>query len=155
MSTTPNTIHAHRPGPTTNQTYSYRPWLHQRPAPPLIEPTVTEPDYTKDVSHIGQCTSRCATQANRKTYIFKLHTDTAIYQTLFTFKTHRPHNPPEYIALINNSQMTQITYTVLYKHVKLLCSDSLQLCIYMTSSHMLPPNAWKCYQDYCPSRPIH
>ena len=60
-----------------NQTYIYRAKLHQRPCPLLIKPTATEPNYTKDISHIGQCTytqpSRCATQANRKTYIFKLH----------------------------------------------------------------------------------
>ena len=53
--------------------------------------------------------------------------------------THRAHNPPEYIPWINNSQVTQITYTALYRHLELLCSDSLQLCIYMTSSHILPP----------------
>ena len=51
--------------------------------------------------------------------------------------------------------MTQITNTALYKHLELLCNDSLQLCIYMTSSHILPPNAWKCYQDYFPSKPIN
>ena len=49
--------------------------------------------------------------------------------------------PPEYISSINNSQVTQITYTALYKHVELLCNDALQLCCYMISSHILPPNA--------------
>ena len=59
------------------------------------------------------------------------------------------------MAWINNSQITQITYTTLYKHLELLCNDSLQLCIYMTSSHIFPPNAWKCYQDYFPSKLIN
>ena len=63
--------------------------------------------------------------------------------------------PPEYIVCMNNSQLTQITYAALYKHLELLSSDSLPLCIYMTSSHILPPNACKCYQHYFPSRPIH
>ena len=70
-----------------------------------------------------------------------------------------PHStqttPQKYIAWINNSNVAQITYTALYKHLELLCSDSLQLCIYMTTSHILPPNAWKCYQHYFPSTPIH
>ena len=34
-------------------------------------------------------------------------------------------------------------------------SHCLQLCIYMTSSHILVPNVWKYYQDYFQSRPIH
>ena len=51
--------------------------------------------------------------------------------------------------------MTQITCTTLYKHLELLFNDSFHLCIYMTSSHILPPNAWKCYQVYFPSKPIN
>ena len=108
---------------------------------------------TKAISNIAQCTyteNRCII-ANRKTYIFKLHT--GIYINLPN-TSHRAHTPLEYIAWINNSQMIQITYTALYKHLELLCNDSLQLCIYMTSSHILPPNAWKSYHDYFPSKPI-
>ena len=77
--------------------------------------------------------------------------------TLLPYNTHRGHKlpPPKYIAWINNSNVTQITYTALYKHWELLANDSLQLCIYMTTSHILPANAWKCYQHYFQSRPIH
>ena len=63
--------------------------------------------------------------------------------------------PPEYIACINYSEVTQITYTAQYKHLELLYNDSSQLCIYMTSSHILPPNACKCYQHYLQLRAIH
>ena len=34
-------------------------------------------------------------------------------------------------------------------------SYCLQLCIYITSSYILPPNVCKCYKDYFDSRPIH
>ena len=38
--------------------------------------------------------------SNRKTYIFKLQIERWL-----------EHNPPEYLACINNSKVTQITYT--------------------------------------------
>ena len=63
--------------------------------------------------------------------------------------------PKKHISWFNNRQVTQITYADLYKHNTLLFSDSSQLCIYMTSSHILAPNVWKCYWDYFQSTPIN
>ena len=68
---------------------------------------------------------------------------------------HRTQTPLEYIPYMNNSQVTQITYTALYKHVELLCDTPLHMCLYMTSSHILPPHTCKCYQYYFPSTQIH
>ena len=63
--------------------------------------------------------------------------------------------PQKHISWFNNRQVKQITYGDLYIHYALLFSDSSQLCIYMTSLHILALNAWKCYQDYFQSTPIH
>ena len=63
--------------------------------------------------------------------------------------------PMKHISWFNNRQVTQITYAALYKHLALLFSDSSQLCIYMTSPHILPPNVWKCHQHYFQSTSIH
>ena len=129
-------------------------YIQVRHTPLLIELKPTEPNYTESVSDIAQCTNSHSRHilANRKTtYSNCRQTYRSVYQTLQTEHT----TPPEYIAWINNSQMTQITYTSLYQDLELLCNDSLQLCIYMTPSHILPPNAWKCHQDYFPSKPIN
>ena len=55
--------------------------------------------------------------------------------------------PLEHISWFNR-QVIQITYGALYKHLALLFIDSSQLCIYMTTPHILAPNVWKCCQDY-------
>ena len=119
------------------------------PAPPLIKPTGTVPDYTKYISHIGQCTYIQDRHANRKTYRFKHQR----YRHMGPSSKHfsRPTPPPEYIASIFNSQVTQISYTALYKHLVLLSNDSLQLCLITYSSTKL----CKCYKDYFHSRPIY
>ena len=62
--------------------------------------------------------------------------------------------PQKDISWINNREVTQITYAALYKHLALFI-DCLQLCICMTSSHILAPNVYKCYQDYFQTRSIH
>ena len=106
--------------------------------PPLIDHSSMEHHYTKSV--LMQMYPEHTIIANRKTYRSNCRqTYRLIYQTLLTQHTNPP---PQYIAWINSSQMTQITYTTLYKHLELLCNDSLQLCIYMTSSYILPPNVW-------------
>ena len=78
------------------------------------------------------------------------------YKTHLSCKTQTADKPHQkHISWFNNRQVTQITYTTLYKYLALLFSDPSQLCIYMTSSHILVPNVWKSYQDYFQSRPIH
>ena len=56
--------------------------------------------------------------------------------------------PPPQIQQVNYTMLlTQITYTVLYKHSALL-SHCLCFCI-------IPPNVCKCYKDYFCLRPIY
>ena len=76
------------------------------------------------------------------------------YKTNLSCKTKRTDNPHKHSSGFNR-QVTQITYAALYKHLALLFNDSSQLCIYMTSPHILAPNVCKYYQDYFQSRPIH
>ena len=57
---------------------------------------------------------------------------------------------PEYIALIDNSQVTQITYTALYKHLELFCIDSLQ---YLHDLTTYPST--KCMKMLSGLLPIH
>ena len=73
---------------------------------------------------------------------------------IYHAKTREQTTPQKHIPWFNR-QVMQINYAALYKHLALLFSDSSQLCIYMTSPHILAPNVWKCYQDYFQSTPIH
>ena len=91
------------------------------------------------------------THCNRKSYIFwSCLQNTSIMQDHETRQT-----PQKHIWWFNNRQVTQITHAAPYKHLALLFSDSSQLCIYMTSPHILAPTVWICYQDYFQSTPIH
>ena len=81
-------------------------------------------------------------------------------KTHLSCKTKRADNPPRNTyngstGRWSNRQVMHITYTALYKHLALLFSNSSQLCIYMTSPHILAPNICKCYQDYFQSTPVH
>ena len=77
-------------------------------------------------------------------------------QNTSTMQDPQSRQPPQtHLSWINNRQVTQVAYATLYKHLPLLFSDCLQLCIYIISSHILAPNVCKCYQDYFQSRPIH
>ena len=59
----------------------------------------------------------------------------------------RSDNPPQIQQVNYTMLLTQITYTVLYKHSALL-SYCLCFCI-------ISPNVWKCYKDYLHLRPIY
>ena len=62
--------------------------------------------------------------------------------------TDQTNPAPPQIQQVNYTMLlTQITYTVLYKHSALL-SHCLCFCI-------IPPNVCKCYKDYFPLRPIY
>ena len=105
-----------------------------------------------DTSHIAIRNLTCSNFTNLYRLICVLVLPRKhLYHTRPTEQT----TPQKHISWINNRHVTQITYAALYKHLELLFRDSLQLCIYMTSSHILAPNVWKCYQEYFQSRPIH
>ena len=61
--------------------------------------------------------------------------------------SHRSDNPPQIQQVNYTMLLTQITYTVLYKHSALL-PHCLYFCI-------IPPNVCKCYKDYFHLRPIY
>ena len=69
------------------------------------------------------------------------------YKTHLSHKTKRADNPPETHIMVQQTSDANHLCS-LYKHLALLFSDSSQLCIYMTSPHILAPNVWKCYQDF-------
>ena len=89
-----------------NQSNTYRARLHQ-----IIFQYSTMHIYPEqmypDVSHLP---------IGKLTYSNSRHTYKSIYQTLLTQHT----TPLEYIASINNSQVTQITYTSQCKDLELL-----------------------------------
>ena len=64
-------------------------------SPQEIKPRATEPDYTKAVSDIAQCTCTHSSDiiANRKTYVFKLQTDIWINVPNTSGRAHKP--PPQ------------------------------------------------------------
>ena len=76
-------------------------------------------------------------------------------KTHLSCKPKRADKSPQKHIYWFNRQLMQITHAALYKHLAQLISDSSQLCIYMTSPHILAPNVWKCYQDYFQSTTIH
>ena len=56
--------------------------------------------------------------------------------------------------LAKAKQVTEMSYAGYYIHLELYF-DSLHICIYATSSHILTCNAKKCYADYFLCRPIY
>ena len=86
---------------------------------------------------------------NRKSYIF-----CSYLQNTFIIQDQECRQTPKHSSQFNR-QVMQTTRAALYKHLALLFSDSSQLCIYMTSPHILAPNVCKCCQDYFQSTPIH
>ena len=85
--------------------------------PLLIKPAGTEPGCTTYIWHMAEC---------RHTELLSLSLQSTQPPRLYTMDQQQPNG-------INH-------YTPLYKHLELLCNDSLHLCIYMTSSHILPPS---------------
>ena len=76
------------------------------------------------------------------------------YKTHLSCKTKRADNPPETHIMVQQASAANHLYIPI-RHLPLLSSDSSQLCIYMTSPHILAPNICKCHQDYFQSTPVH
>ena len=132
-------------------------YLGQTYPPPLIEPSATagQLDMWKNVdvpmALLQQVNLTCGRMQTCP--IGNLTYFALAYKTHLSCKTKRTNTPQKHRSRFNR-QVMQITYAALYGHLALLFSDSSQLCIYMTSIHILTPNVCKSYQDYFQSTPI-
>ena len=109
-------------------------------------PTNSAKCYSRSAWHVEQCrhTTTMVGQLdmlqnadipNRKSYIF-----CSCLQSTFIMQDQGSRQSPQKHRSWFNRQVMQITYAALYKHLALLFSDSSQLCIYITSPHILAPN---------------
>ena len=57
--------------------------------------------------------------------------------------------------LVKAKQVTEMSSAGYYDTFGTIFSDSLHICIYATSSHILTCNVKKCYMDYFLCRPIY